>query len=59
MIVAILVSLIVFAIVGSYMAIVNRMLRSDEQWSEPNMVKPAAKAAAPLHYGARHSEAHA
>ena len=44
MIGAIVVTLIVFAIVGSYMAIVNRMLRSDEHWGESNAAPPVAKA---------------
>ena len=47
----ILVTLLVAEIVGSYMALVNGMLRSDEYWSESNMVKSPAKAAAPVHYG--------
>jgi hypothetical protein len=59
MIGAILVPLLIAAIVGSYMTIVNRMLRSDEYWSESNQVKPAMKTAAPLHYGVTASPAHA
>ena len=47
----ILVTLLVAAIVVGYMTIVNRMLRSDKHWSESNMVKSPAKAAAPVHYG--------
>ena len=41
---AIVVTLVVSAIVGSYMAIVNRMLRSDEHWSESSQITPAPKA---------------
>ncbi|HEY0549128.1 MAG TPA: hypothetical protein VGF13_05965 [Verrucomicrobiae bacterium] len=59
MIGAILVTLLVAAIVGSYMTIVNRMLRSDEHWSESNQVRPAMKTAAPLHYGVTAPSAHA
>ena len=44
MIGAIVVTLIVFAIVGSYMTIVNRMLRSDEHWDESNAAPAVAKA---------------
>jgi len=40
-------TLLVATIVGSYMAIVNRMLRSDEHWSESNQVKLLADTAAP------------
>ena len=47
----IVVTLIVAAIVGSYMTLVNGMLRSDEYWSESNMVQSPAKASAPVHYG--------
>jgi hypothetical protein len=43
MIGAIVVTLIVYAIVASYMGIVNRMLRADEYWSESNQVKPPWK----------------
>lgn len=36
------VILLVAAIVGTYMVIVNRMLRSDENWSESNQMQPEA-----------------
>lgn len=55
----ILVALFVAAIVGSYMTLVNRMLRSDEYWSESNMVKPPVNDAAPVHYGVTASPIHA
>ena len=55
----IVVALFVAAIVGSYMTLVNRMLRSDEYWSESNMVKSPAKTAAPRHYGVTASPVHA
>lgn len=55
----IVVVLLVAAIVGSYMTLVNRMLRSDEHWSESNMVKAVAKRAASRHYGVTASAAHA
>ena len=55
----IVVALFVAAIVGSYMTLVNRMLRSDEYWSESNMVKSPAKDAAPVHYGVTASPVHA
>jgi hypothetical protein len=45
MIGAIVVTLIVYAIVAAYIGIVNRMLRSDEYWSESNQVKAPRKAA--------------
>lgn len=55
----IVVALFVAAIVGSYMTLVNRMLRSDEYWSESNMVKSPAKAVVPPHYGVTASPVHA
>ena len=39
----VLVTLVVFVIVASYIGIVNRMLRSDEHWSESNHLKPVKK----------------
>ena len=45
MIGAIVVTLIVYAIVTIYMGIVNRMLRTDEYWSESNQVKVPRTAA--------------
>ena len=59
MIGAIVVTLIVYAIVGSYMTIVNRMLRSDEHWSESNIARPAAKASVADHAFAAVSPSHA
>ena len=41
---AVIVFAVVVAIVATYIFIVNRLLRSDENWSESNMVKPAVKA---------------
>ncbi len=55
----IIVALFVAALVGSYMTLVNQMLRSDEYWSESNMVRSPAKVAAPLHYGVMASPVHA
>jgi hypothetical protein len=40
----ILVTLLVAAIVITFITIVNRMLRSDENWNESNGVKPNVKA---------------
>jgi hypothetical protein len=59
MIGAIVVTLVVFAIVGSYMAIVNRMLRSDEHWNESNIVRPAAQASSAGYSSLAASPAHA
>jgi len=59
MIGTILVTLLVAAIVGSYMTIVNRVLRSDEHWSESHMMKPGAKATTPAYACAAASLAHA
>ena len=36
----VIVALVVFVLVASYIGIVNRMLRSDENWSESNQLKP-------------------
>ena len=36
----VIVTLVVFVLVASYIGIVNRMLRSDENWSESNQLKP-------------------
>lgn len=55
----IVVVLIVAAIVGSYMTLVNGMLRSDEYWSESSMVKSYAKAAPAPRYCATSSPVHA
>ncbi len=44
MIAVFLVLLLVMVIVVSYIALVNRMLRSDENWSESNMGGLAARA---------------
>jgi hypothetical protein len=54
-----LVTLLVAAIVSSYMTIVNRMLRTDEHWSESNQLRPATKPAAALRYPVTGSLAHA
>ena len=59
MIGAIAVTLVVFSIVGAYMAIVNRMLRSDENWSESNIVRPVMKTSAVGYPGLTISPAHA
>jgi hypothetical protein len=59
MIGAIVVTLIVYVIVGSYMAIVNRMLRTDEHWHESDMVQPVAEAAAAPRYDVAASAVHA
>ena len=55
----ILVTLLVAIIVGSFIAIVNRMLRSDEHWNESNEVKPNVKATVPASNWAPASAAHA
>ncbi len=55
----IVVALFVAAIVGSYMTLVNRMLRSDEYWSESSMVKSPANDPAPVHNVVTASPVHA
>ena len=55
----ILVTLLVAVIVCSYMTIVNRMLRSDENWNESKEVKPNVKTAVPASSWAPSSPAHA
>lgn len=55
----ILVFAVAVALVATYMFTVNRLLRTDEHWSESNQVKPATKTAAPAHYGMTASPAHA
>ena len=47
------------ALVATYIFTVNRLLRTDEHWSESNQMKPATKNAAPAHYGITTSPAHA
>lgn len=47
MIGAIITALFVTALVSSFMLIVNRLLRTDEHWSESNMTAPAAQPSAP------------
>ncbi len=59
MIGAIITALFVAALVSSYMLIVNRMLRTDEHWSESNMSKPNAKPFAPKFFGGAAKQAHA
>ena len=59
MIGAIVVTLVVYAIVGAYMAIVNRMLRSDQHWNESNIVRPVTKPSAVGYPGLTVSPAHA
>jgi hypothetical protein len=44
----ILVTLLVAVIVSSFIAIVNRMLRSDENWNESKEMKPNVKTAVPV-----------
>ena len=55
----ILITLLVVVIVSSFITIVNRMLRSDEHWNEPNEVKPNVKAAVPASSWSPASPAHA
>jgi hypothetical protein len=55
----ILVTLLVAVIVSSYILIVNRMLRSDEHWSESNQVKPNVKATVPASSWTPATPAHA
>jgi hypothetical protein len=38
----ILVTLVVYTIVVSFLVILNRMLRSDENWNDPTAVQPKA-----------------
>ena len=59
MIGAIITALVVAVLVSSYMLIVNRMLRTDEHWSESNMITSAAKPAAPKSFGGTAKQAHA
>ena len=56
---AILVFAFVVALVATYIFTINRLLRTDEHWSESNLVKPATKTVAPRHYGVTASPAHA
>ena len=56
---AILVFVVAVALVATYMFTVNRLLRTDEHWSESNQVKPATKTTATGHYGVIASPAHA
>jgi predicted LPLAT superfamily acyltransferase len=44
MIGAIVVTLVVYTIVVSFLVVANRMLRSDENWIDPTAVQPAAAA---------------
>lgn len=53
------VFLLVVAIVGGYIAIVNQMLRSDEHWNESYQAQPAAKTARPVFCQSVASHAHA
>jgi len=43
----ILVTLLVAVIVGSFITVVNRMLRSDEYWNEAKDLTPSVKAVEP------------
>ena len=47
------------ALVATYILTVNRLLRTDEHWSESNPVKPSTKAAASAQYAVTASPAHA
>lgn len=56
---AVIVFAVVVAIVATYILVVNRLLRSDENWSESNLVKPAVKAPALPRYEVAGAPAHA
>ena len=56
---AIVVFAVVVALVATYIFTVNRLLRTDEHWSESNQVKPATKPAASAQYVVTASPAHA
>ena len=47
------------ALVAAYIFTVNRLLRTDEHWSESNQVKLSTKPAALPHYAVTASPAHA
>ena len=53
MIGAIVTALFVAVLVSSYILIVNRLLRTDEHWSESNMTTPAAKPSEPQSFGGK------
>jgi hypothetical protein len=55
----ILVTLLVAAIVGSFITVVNRMLRSDEHWNESSQLKPKVKAIVPASSWTPATPAHA
>lgn len=59
MIGAIITALFVTALVSGYMLIVNRMLRTDEHWSESDMTMSAAKPSEPQSFGRAAKQAHA
>ncbi len=59
MIGAIITALVVAVLISSYMLIVNRLLRTDEHWSESNMTAPASKPAAPKSFRGTTKQAHA
>lgn len=59
MIGAIITALVVAVLVSSYMLIVNRLLRTDEHWSETNMTPVAPKPATPPSSGRTAQQAHA
>jgi hypothetical protein len=47
------------ALVATYILTVNRLLRTDEHWSESNQVKAATKTTAPAGHGLAEFPAHA
>jgi len=59
MIGAIITALVVAVLISSYMLIVNRLLRTDEHWSESNMTTPATKPAEPKSFRGTAKQAHA
>lgn len=59
MIGAIVTALFVAVLVSSYILIVNRLLRTDEHWSESNMTPHTTPASAPRPFGRTAEQAHA
>ncbi len=59
MIGATITALVVAVLVSGYMLIVNRLLRTDEHWSETNMTPPTTKPATPPSFGRTAKSAHA
>ena len=56
---AIITALVVVGLISTFVFIVNRMLRTDEHWSESNMTVSAAKPAEAQSFGRAAKQAHA